>query len=70
MPTTTCRPMTHTEKQQLQKLIKKLPPKKLDRVVEIVQRSKPIESQDHDEIFVNLEEKVVNCSNICAGKCI
>ncbi|KAB5564293.1 hypothetical protein DKX38_004347 [Salix brachista] len=52
-----CRPMTHTEKQQLQKLIKKLPPKKLDRVVEIVQRSKPIESQDHDEIFVNLEEK-------------
>lgn len=51
-----CRPMTLTEKQQLQKLIKKLPPKKLNRVVEIVQR-KPIESQDHDEIFVNLEEK-------------
>eukprot|EP00257_Ricinus_communis_P008872 XP_002526968.2 uncharacterized protein LOC8260352 isoform X1 [Ricinus communis] len=50
----TCRPMTLIEKKHLQKLIQKLPPKNLNRVVEIVQHSKP-EAQSCEEIFIDLE---------------
>ncbi|WCJ30102.1 hypothetical protein M5689_011683 [Euphorbia peplus] len=53
----TCRPMNSTEKQHLKKLIQKLPPKNLDRVVEIVQRGKLVGTQCSDEIFVDLEQQ-------------
>ncbi|KAF2296430.1 hypothetical protein GH714_037949 [Hevea brasiliensis] len=53
----TCRPMSLAEKKQLQKLIQKLPPKNLNRVAEIVQRSKSLETQNCDEIFVDLEKE-------------
>lgn len=55
--------MTLTEKQQLRKLIQKLPPKNLDRVVEIIQHGKLAEPQSRDEIFVDLE-KEVNHENV------
>ena len=55
--------MTLTEKQQLRKLIQKLPPKNLDRVVEIIQNGKLAEPQSRDEIFVDLE-KEVNLENV------
>jgi hypothetical protein len=50
--------MTLTEKQQLRKLIQKLPPKNLDRVVEIIQHGKRAEPQSCEEIFVDLEKEV------------
>ncbi|XP_065878097.1 uncharacterized protein [Euphorbia lathyris] len=53
----TCRPMSSNEKQHLKKLIQKLPPKNLNRVVEIVQRNKLAEAQCSDEIFVDLERQ-------------
>lgn len=49
--------MTLTEKQQLQKLIQKLPPRNLDRVVEIIERNKPFRKQKSDAILVDLEEE-------------
>ena len=49
--------MTRREKQQLQKMIQKLPPKNLERAVEIIQRGKPPEIHS-DEIHVNLEKEV------------
>lgn len=52
-----CRPMTLAEKQQLRKLIQNLPPKNLDRAVEIIRRGKPTEAQSCDEIFVELEKE-------------
>ncbi|GMH06805.1 hypothetical protein Nepgr_008645 [Nepenthes gracilis] len=52
-----CRPMTYPEKLQLQKFIQKLPPKNLDRVVEIIHRKRPSESPSDDEIFVDLEKQ-------------
>lgn len=52
--------MSVAEKKQLQILIQKLPPKNLNRVAEIVQREKPSETQNYDEIFVDLEKKVKN----------
>lgn len=52
------RAMTLTEKQQLCKLIQKLPPKNLDRVVEIIQHGKLAEPQSCGEIFVDLEKEV------------
>ncbi|XP_028778557.1 uncharacterized protein LOC114735070 [Neltuma alba] len=55
--TSTCRPMTLDEKQQLQKLIQKLPPRNLDRVVEIISQSKPVEEQPCDELYVDLEKE-------------
>ncbi|XP_054794761.1 uncharacterized protein LOC129300241 [Prosopis cineraria] len=54
--TSTCRPMTLDEKQQLQKLIQKLPPRNLDRVVEIISQSKPVE-QPCDQLLVDLEKE-------------
>lgn len=52
-----CRSMTLVEKQELQKLIQKLPAGNLDRVVEIICRSRPIEEQNCDKIFVDLEKE-------------
>lgn len=50
--------MTLTEKQQLRKLVQKLPPKNLDRIAEIIRRGKPTEAQSCDEILVDLEKEV------------
>ncbi|XP_057993313.1 uncharacterized protein LOC110656586 isoform X2 [Hevea brasiliensis] len=66
----TCRPMSLAEKKQLQKLIQKLPPKNLNRVAEIVQRSKSLETQNCDEIFVDLEKEYLPFSRtmqLCGG---
>ncbi|KAF3444537.1 hypothetical protein FNV43_RR14229 [Rhamnella rubrinervis] len=52
-----CRPMTPAEKRKLRKLIQVLPPKHLDHVVEIIQRSKPAETKSCDEIHVELEKE-------------
>ncbi|KAL8110085.1 uncharacterized protein LOC141674492 isoform X3 [Apium graveolens] len=49
------RPMTLVEKQQLRKLIWKLPPKNLNRVVELIQHSQPSTNSSPDEIFVDIE---------------
>lgn len=51
-----CRSMTLGEKQQLQKFIQKLPARNLDRVVEIICRSRPVEEQNCNQIFVDLEK--------------
>ncbi|XP_059450128.1 uncharacterized protein LOC132181083 isoform X4 [Corylus avellana] len=51
-------PMTLTEKQQLRKLVQKLPPKNLDRIAEIIRRGKPTEAQSCEEILVDLEKEV------------
>ena len=58
LSTSIYRSMTLTEKQQLRKLIQKLPPKNLDRVVEIIQHGKRAEPQSCEEIFVDLEKEV------------
>ncbi|KAK9271659.1 hypothetical protein L1049_002022 [Liquidambar formosana] len=55
--TAKCRPMTLTEKQKLRNFIQNLPPKNLDRVVEIIRRGKMSETHSHDEIHVDLEEE-------------
>ncbi|WJX75786.1 hypothetical protein P8452_59282 [Trifolium repens] len=52
-----CRSMTLVEKQQLQRLIQKLPPGNLDRVAEIICRSRPVQEQSCDKIFVDLEKE-------------
>ncbi|XP_058736711.1 uncharacterized protein LOC131609086 isoform X1 [Vicia villosa] len=52
-----CRPMALVEKQQLQRLIQRLPAENLDRVVEIICRSRPEEEQSCDKIFVDLEKE-------------
>ncbi|KAE9588916.1 hypothetical protein Lal_00012701 [Lupinus albus] len=52
-----CRPMTLVEKQQLQRLIQKLPAENLDRVVQIICRSRPVKEQSSDKIFVDLEKE-------------
>ncbi|GAV88090.1 hypothetical protein CFOL_v3_31514, partial [Cephalotus follicularis] len=51
------RPMSRCEKQQLQKLIQDLPPKNLDRVLQIVGRSKRAETQSSDQFFVDLDKE-------------
>ncbi|KAJ8749978.1 hypothetical protein K2173_013893 [Erythroxylum novogranatense] len=53
----TCRAMTIFEKQQLCKLIQKLPSENLNRVAEIVQPGKKMEIKHQDEIFNNLEQE-------------
>lgn len=55
--------MTRREKQQLQKMIGKLPPQNLERAVEIIQRGKPPEEHS-DEIHVNLEKEVSKIDQI------
>lgn len=52
------RPMTLIEKQQLQKLIQKLPQENLVRVVDIIQRGRPAGKSRGEEIFVDLEQEV------------
>ncbi|KAK8593019.1 hypothetical protein V6N12_045108 [Hibiscus sabdariffa] len=52
-----CRPMTRTEKRQLQKMIQKLPNENLARVVEIIQRGRPTGNTCGEEIFVDLEKE-------------
>ncbi|XP_010248718.1 PREDICTED: uncharacterized protein LOC104591545 isoform X2 [Nelumbo nucifera] len=52
-----CRPMSLTEKQELRNLIQKMPPKNLDRIVEIVQRNKQEESHSCKEISIELEKE-------------
>ncbi|CAK8577805.1 unnamed protein product [Lathyrus sativus] len=52
-----CRPMALVEKQQLQRLIQRLPAENLDRVVEIICRRRPAEEQSSDKIFVDLEKE-------------
>lgn len=50
--------MTHIEKLQLCRRIQKLPPKALDRVVEIVKHRKPSEGHARDEVHIDLEKEV------------
>ncbi|XP_021298963.1 uncharacterized protein LOC110427721 isoform X2 [Herrania umbratica] len=52
-----CRPMTLFEKQQLQKLIHKLPQENLVRVVDIIQHGRPAGKSCGEEIFVDLEQE-------------
>lgn len=52
-----CRSMTLAEKQQLHRLIQKLPARNLDRVVELICRNRPVEEQSCDKIFVDLEKE-------------
>lgn len=54
------RSMTLVEKQQLRKMIQELPPRNLDRVVEIIQRNKTIDRYSRDEILVDLEKEVIS----------
>ncbi|XP_057761396.1 uncharacterized protein LOC130981745 [Arachis stenosperma] len=55
--TSKCRPMTLGERQQLQRMIQKLPAKNLDRIAEIICRSRPTEQPNCDKIFVDLEKE-------------
>ncbi|KAK6155244.1 hypothetical protein DH2020_009492 [Rehmannia glutinosa] len=55
---TSCRPMTLAEKQQLRKSIQNLPPRNLDRVVEIIGRNKPSDKDSCDELHVDLDKMV------------
>lgn len=52
---TTCRPMTPNEKQQLCKRIKELPPRNVDRVVEILGHSKTLRKDPCNEVHVDLD---------------
>lgn len=52
-----CRLVTRQEKQQLGMLIQKLPPKNLDRIVEIINRGKSSDSHSSDDILIDLEEQ-------------
>ncbi|XP_043725499.1 uncharacterized protein LOC122672057 [Telopea speciosissima] len=51
------RSMTITEKQELHKLIQELPPKNMDRIVEIVQRKRPPADHPGNEVYIDLEEE-------------
>lgn len=53
--------MTFPEKQHLRQLIRDLPPKNLDRVVQIFCRGKQVERHSCSEVYVDLENEV----NIC-----
>ncbi|XP_050380088.1 transcription factor GTE6 [Argentina anserina] len=52
-----CRPMTIYEKNKLGKLIQKLPPENLDRVMEIIQNSNTAFTNSSDEVHVDLKEE-------------
>lgn len=52
---TSCRAMTPPEKQQLRKLIQKLPAKNLDRVVEIIELKNPSVNYSCEELNVDLD---------------
>ncbi|KAJ4959609.1 hypothetical protein NE237_019519 [Protea cynaroides] len=51
------RSMTITEKQELRKLIQELPPKNLDRIVEIVRQKRPPDCHPCNEVSIDLEEE-------------
>ncbi|KAJ4973668.1 hypothetical protein NE237_006842 [Protea cynaroides] len=51
------RSMTITEKQELRKLIQELPPKNLDRIVEIVLCKRPQDCHPCNEVYIDLEEE-------------
>lgn len=55
--------MTLPEKHKLGKLIQKLPPKNLDRVVEMIQPSNATDTNSSDEIHMDLERQVTRCTN-------
>lgn len=50
--------MTLPEKQHLRRLIRDLPPRNLDRVVEILCRGKQVEQHSCSEVHVDLEKEV------------
>ncbi|PIA51535.1 hypothetical protein AQUCO_01100414v1 [Aquilegia coerulea] len=52
-----CRKMAHPEKQQLRKLIQNLPPKNLDRVVDIIVKHRKSSEGPCSEIHINLENE-------------
>ncbi|GER29524.1 transcription factor GTE6 [Striga asiatica] len=53
---TSCRPMTLAEKQQLRRSIQNLPPRNLDRVVEIINQNKlPSGKYPFGEVYVDLD---------------
>ncbi|KAI3665996.1 hypothetical protein L6452_44634 [Arctium lappa] len=52
-----CRPMTLAEKLQLRRLIENLPPKNLDRVVEIIQRGKCSNNGSSHHMTVDLQHE-------------
>ncbi|XP_069149586.1 transcription factor GTE6 isoform X4 [Solanum lycopersicum] len=52
-----CRLMTFPEKQHLRQLIRDLPPKNLDRVVQIFCRGKQVERHSCSEVYVDLENE-------------
>ncbi|KAI9176441.1 hypothetical protein LWI28_002880 [Acer negundo] len=52
-----CRPMTRTEKRELRRLIQKLPPNNLGRVVEILQHNNMAETRSASELLVDLEKE-------------
>ncbi|KZV57698.1 hypothetical protein F511_03158 [Dorcoceras hygrometricum] len=52
---TTCRPMRPNEKQQLCKRIKELPPRNVDRVVEILGHGKTLRKDLCSEVHVDLD---------------
>ncbi|CAM8988551.1 unnamed protein product [Rhodiola kirilowii] len=54
--TSKCRNMTFSERQRLWKLIKSLPPKNFDRVVEIIKRGRGLDQHEENDILVDLED--------------
>lgn len=52
-----CRPMTLAEKLQLRRLVENLPPKNLDRVVEIIQRGKRLENRSSHHMTIDLQHE-------------
>lgn len=54
----TCRPMTCIEKHRLGKMIRKLPEKALDRVIQILKLSNFSANDLPERIFVDLEKEV------------
>lgn len=59
--------MTIAEKQQLRKLIQNLPPRNLDRVVEIIGHNKPSEKYSCDEVHVDLDEVVIEAQKFISS---
>lgn len=63
LSTSISRPMTIHEKHKLGKLIQKLPPENLDRVMEIIRSNNAAYTNSSDEVYVDLEKEVTcNCA--------
>jgi Bromodomain extra-terminal - transcription regulation len=58
--------MTSAEKQQLGRMIQKLPEKAYDRLIEIFQSRNPFSRQNSDSVVIDLE-KQVSFSPLSAG---